>query len=477
MVPKSLTGRIVVAFTGLALAVLLTLGATMYLVLHQLHQDAIRDSLSGQVSALTATLARERVALWDQTVTDFGQSIASDGGFALVQSPAGAVRTLAGSPSSIQIPDPGSATQSSGVLKTSDGKQYVYVETALKGPNGRIIVFAVPDNSAGQAFGDIVRTLPLVLAILLLVGTPSAWLLSRSVNAPMKRLAEAAAVLPGDVHRPGPLPLEGPSEVRALTERFNAMAAELAATRDEESQLLANLRHDLRTPLTSIGGFAEAIADGTAAGDKARSAARTIASEAQRLDRLVGQLGVVERLRQGPAALRPERLEANTLLEATAARFEAPAAAQGVAIDVPSATPAEPSLQFTADRMAVERILQNLVDNALSVLPSGGHVWLRAAPLQVPGRPTGVGFSVTDDGPGFPPGTVEKVFERFYRADPSRSGSGSGLGLSIVREMARAHGGEAWAENVAPRGARVTVLLPLVPVSAASPTSAAGRPR
>jgi two-component system sensor histidine kinase KdpD len=112
----------------------------------------------------------------------------------------------------------------------------------------------------------------------------------------------------------------------------------------------------------------------------------------------------------------------------------------------------------------VERILQNLVDNALSVLPRGGHVWLRSGSMTVPGRPPGISLSVTDDGPGFPPGTTERVFERFYRADPSRTGAGSGLGLAIVRELARAHGGEAWAENVAPHGARVSVLLPFVPV-------------
>jgi signal transduction histidine kinase len=81
----------------------------------------------------------------------------------------------------------------------------------------------------------------------------------------------------------------------------------------------------------------------------------------------------------------------------------------------------------------------------------------------MPGRKPGVSFSVTDDGPGFPPATTDKVFERFYRADPSRTGTGSGLGLAIVRELARAHGGEAWAENVVPHGARVTALLPLVP--------------
>jgi signal transduction histidine kinase len=82
----------------------------------------------------------------------------------------------------------------------------------------------------------------------------------------------------------------------------------------------------------------------------------------------------------------------------------------------------------------------------------------------MPDRPRGISLSVTDDGSGFPPGTTERVFERFFRADPSRTGSGSGLGLAIVRELARAHGGEAWAENVAPHGARVSVLLPYVPV-------------
>src|ERR1035437_1534251 len=214
------------------------------------------------------------------------------------------------------------------------------------------------------------------------------------------------------------------------------------------------------------------MADGTASGERATAAARTIVEEAQRLERLVGELGVVERLRDGPAALRPEALDANALLTGAAARFESGAAAQGVSIDVAGAAPGEPELVFTGDRLAAERILQNLVDNALSVLPKGGHVWLRASALTMPGRAPGISMSVTDDGAGFPPGTSEKVFERFFRADPSRSGSGSGLGLAIVRELARAHGGEAWAENVAPHGARVTVLLPFVPVMPAAKVTA-----
>jgi len=118
-----------------------------------------------------------------------------------------------------------------------------------------------------------------------------------------------------------------------------------------------------------------------------------------------------------------------------------------------------PDSTFAADRLATERILANLVANALDLVPRGGHVWLSAARVS----PDGIALTVTDDGPGFPPGAAGRVFERFYRADPARSGSGSGLGLAIVRELAQAHGRTAHAENVAPHGARVGVILPIVP--------------
>ena len=118
-------------------------------------------------------------------------------------------------------------------------------------------------------------------------------LVSKGEGAERSRLAKAARDLPATSGEIEPLPLEGPTEVKVLTERFNAMADELASTRHEETAMLANLRHDLRTPLTSIGGYAEAIADGTAKGERAVAAGRTIAEEAQRLERLVGELGVV----------------------------------------------------------------------------------------------------------------------------------------------------------------------------------------
>jgi signal transduction histidine kinase len=465
MLPRSLSRRILLAFAALGIAMLITVSGSLFVVLRNAHQDDIKQSLGYEVVVVEASLLANPVA--DQTqfetrIRNLTTSIVDAGGFVLVQGPRGAIRVVAGNPSSTAMPSPPAtgAKNAIGTLRTSDGAQYVYIEPNANATGGFKFVFAMPDTSTH----------------LLLVGLPIAWLLARSVTAPMQRLAQAARELPAASGEARPLPLEGPTEVQVLTERFNAMAHELASTRHEETQLLANLRHDLRTPLTSIGGYAEAIADGTASGDRAAAAARTISEEAQRLERLVGELGVVERLRQGPSSLRPEVLDATVLLEDAAGRFESQSSGQGVTLEVAGAAPGEPRLTFTGDRLAAERILQNLLENALSVLPKGGHVWLRATPLTLAGRAPGISMSVTDDGPGFPPGTTDKVFERFFRADPSRTGSRSGLGLAIVRELARAHGGEAWAENVAPHGARVTVVMPIVPSIPAAKAAEPVRP-
>ena len=141
------------------------------------------------------------------------------------------------------------------------------------------------------------------------------------------------------------------------------------------------------------------------------------------------------------------------------------AAGVDLAIASPAERPDDRPRALAADRVALDRILGNLVDNALAVLGPGGRVRLEARAVEgvagVPGP--AIAFSVVDDGPGFPPGGTDRAFERLYRGDPARAGGGSGLGLAIVRELARAHGGVAIAENLAPRGARVSVVLPVQP--------------
>jgi len=483
--PRGLSWRIGLSFAVLAVATWIAIGATLFLVLRGLHADATTAALNDVVTPLVAQ-ARQRLPgagdirgvladLRDQ-VRDQGYSVyvvTADGRLVTVEGDAGPT-------DGIRIPPAaGRGATLDGTFRV-DGQMYAWVAMVLRNPQAagpRALVLTTTDHSGADALRDLIAAVPAVVIVSLLVGVPVAWLIGRSVTQPLRRLSAATADLPRN-SLPGPLPLEGPTEVRDLTERFNAMADELTRTRREEADLLANLRHDLRTPVTVISGFAAALTDGTASGDDVGRAARAIEEEAARLEELVDQLGAAERLEAGDEGLRPESIRAADILAQTAERFRGPAGAAGVEI-VPLATP--PGLTFVADRLAVDRILGNLVGNAIAAFgpagaasgpstpgapPSGArHVWLGAR--AVSGTPAGnaVALEVTDDGPGFPPGATGRVFERFYRADPARTRStgGSGLGLAIVRELARAHGGEAFAENVAPHGARVSVVLPLVP--------------
>ncbi len=483
--PRSLTGRIVLVVVLPILAAWLAMGLTLTIILGTLHADATKSSLADFGQTLVAqfrgaVLDRDLRALVSQvrsSVADTDISVEvlrADGSYVDVGTSGGPATPAA----PIAIPAGAVRGQTiGGSVPFTDGQTHLFAATVLR-PSGvagpRAVVLSVPDRSRAAALADLVRTLPLVLLLSAVVGLPLVLLLSRSVGGPLRRLADATADLP---LRSGhdPLPLEGPSEVRELTARFNAMAGELTDVRQRETDLLADLRHDLRTPLTVIGGYAAALADGTASGPDAERAARTIGEEATRLERLVDELGAVERLRQGVDGLRPEPLDAGEIVRNSAERFESAAAAAGVALSVvddgqvggPTDRPENEPLAFVADRGAVERIMANLVANALAVTPPGGHVWLSAAagPSTAQGPSASVVLAITDDGPGFPPGAASRVFERFFRGDPARTGPGSGLGLAIVRELATAHGGSAHAENVAPHGARVSVVLPRIPAA------------
>jgi signal transduction histidine kinase len=249
------------------------------------------------------------------------------------------------------------------------------------------------------------------------------------------------------------------------------MAAEVSATREAQRQLLADVRHDLRTPLTVIGGFAEALRDGTATGPSARRAADAIADEAARLERMLADLDHLTDSALGVAPSAATILDGLDLAREAAERFAGRASAQGQSLAVDERAR---SAALLADRDAVARILGNIVANALTHAPSpGGHAWLEVTPVAAAdppvggpggwaGRP-GVILAVRDDGPGIPRPALPHIFDRFYRVDPARSGPGSGLGLAIVRDLADAMGGRAFAENPASGGARVGVVLPAAP--------------
>jgi len=484
---RSLAARIALAFAALSIALLLGVGAGTFVVLRDLHGQAT-DARLADIADGIAVRARQLVTA-GTTPLDVVAALrtAVPAGVSLTFRTADGrlVRLDPGGPVGPIDVDPGSASGAitHGTARDADGNALLFATVAIRPAAGgaRAVVVSVPDGSADAALRDVGTMLAIVLLVLVSVGVPVGWLLWRSVAGPLRRLSAATADVP--TRRSDPLPIEGPTEVRELTGHFNAMTAELERRRREEADLLQNVRHDLRTPLTVIGGFAEALRDGTASGPDAERAARAIAEETDRLGTMLAELDVVGGA-AATASLRSELLDGRTIVDAAVTRFDAAAGSAGARIlvagdDVGAAI-------LVADHGAVDRILANLVENAIAAAADGTTITVsaRAVPPGPPsrrgrGRPgfgeatRSVLLAVEDDGPGFPPGTRDRAFERFYRGDPSRAGSGSGLGLSIVRELARAQGGDAWAEDVAPHGARLAVRLPgAVPASPADPPPA-----
>ncbi|HET7180949.1 MAG TPA: HAMP domain-containing sensor histidine kinase [Candidatus Limnocylindrales bacterium] len=486
--PRSLGGRLVAAFALLSIALTIAVGGALFVVLRGLHQDATYNELRAAASSVLPQV-RDAIGSGELrgTVLELRDKLAEED-IELV---------LLGADGRIKALDPADALpvgpvlldhdavvgeQFQGSFKGTDpGVSFAYVATAIRkvGASGpRAVAFLTRDRAAGLALADVGRTIPMVILVVLLVAAPLAIALSRSVTRPLRRLAEATTGIPaGGV---APLPLEGPREVRELTGTFNTMSAEVEATRRREHELLVNLRHDLRTPLTVITGFAAALRDGTAKGAAADDAARAIEAEAARLERLVAEVGAIERIRSGEEQIRPELLDAGELVRSTARRFGPRAAAAGVTLDV--AIGSDAALTIAADRTALERMLGNLVDNAIRATADGAGTMVRIEVAPALAGPTGVDalrFDVVDDGPGFPAGAANRAYERFWRGDPSRSGAGSGLGLAIVRELALAHGGEVHAANwPSPdgpdvEGAKVGFTLPRVPWR---PTEASSHP-
>lgn len=317
-----------------------------------------------------------------------------------------------------------------GAMRLPGGIEHTYVATTLFGdqaPGGaRALVVSRQDDSLARTVADVGRAVLAGGLALLLIGVPLAWLLARSVTRPLERLAHAA----GSTARgglPGPMPVSGPDETRNAGRSFNALVGEVAGTRAAQAELLAGLRHDLR----------------------ATAAAAPLVTG---LDVLEGLLGEAGRLRLEP-------LDGTAIVRAAVARSAAKAAARGQRLS--GAVPADP-LPFSADRMAVERIVDSLVEDALAAAPDGtGHVTIEARSL--PGGDAML--AVRDDGPPIPSGTMSRVFERFDGVDGPARGAGSGVRLAIVQQLARAHGGRAFAENLEGGGARVGVTLPASPPS------------
>lgn len=280
------------------------------------------------------------------------------------------------------------------------------------------------------------------------------YVITRSVAKPLQEIARAAGeVAMGSSN--AQVPVRGPQEARIVAEAFNRMIAEVATTQQAQREFLANVTHDLRTPLTSIQGFSQAISEGVAADpEAAKRAAKIIHDEAARLNRMVEELLDLARIESGRWNMTRHTLQTEDILGVVKERISPRAEAKDIQLEV--LTMPLPPIAGDGDRLV--QVFTNLADNAIKHTPEGGKVTLRAAYLNA-----GVQVQVSDTGEGIPPEDLPRIFDRFYQVDKSRQRGpreGAGLGLTIARGIIEAHGGTVKAESEIGRGTTFTVWLP-----------------
>ncbi|MCA0295812.1 MAG: HAMP domain-containing protein [Actinobacteria bacterium] len=294
------------------------------------------------------------------------------------------------------------------------------------------------------------------LAVAVVVAAAVAITLGLAMVRPLRRQlrelgAVAREVAAGDfTQRVDPGRAAG-EEVALLADSFNAMATRLGESEDARRQLLADLAHELRTPIASLAVTVEALSDGVL--DAGPETFATLTEQAGRLTRLAGDLRDISDA-QGGLSVFPTTCELSELLE----QAQSAAAEAFARKDVALAIEGSPSGPVRADAQRIVQVLANLLSNALRHTPPGGQVVLAARTL-----PEATEVTVTDDGDGIAAEHLERIFERFYRTDAARTrdAGGTGIGLAVSLAIARAHGGTLVASSPGEGlGSRFTLLLP-----------------
>lgn len=276
----------------------------------------------------------------------------------------------------------------------------------------------------------------------------SAW-----IGSPLKRLADGARQIESGSYPV--LEKEGPREIQELAESFNQMSKRVQQTEESQRDFLANVSHELKTPLTSIQGFAQSIQDGAASTPQELiQAANVIYDESSRMHRLVLDLLTLSRLEEGTANLHYAPVNLSMILDQIEGKMHPQIQTASLTI-VKKITPNQ-MVMGDGDRLA--QVFTNLVDNAIKFTPPGGQIT-----LNIKTDPTGILASVSDSGSGIPHHEEARIFERFYQVDKSRRGGASrgiGLGLAIARQIVLSHNGEIWADSEPGNGSTFYVHLP-----------------
>jgi two-component system sensor histidine kinase BaeS len=333
---------------------------------------------------------------------------------------------------------------------TLGGKDAVLVGIPTADGGGVVGVRKVADIAAGNA--DLIRWLLVALAIGLAVATVAGVLLARLLGRPLTRLAGSARELAAG-RRGVPIADEPVVEIEDIAQALRGLDSALSVSEDRQREFLLSVSHDIRTPLTAIRGYAEALADGLVAPEEVAQVGGTLSAESERLRRFLDDLLELARLEAEDFPLNPQRFDARETVERAVAAWTGAASRAGVLLraDVPG----EP-VEVTADGMRLRQVVDALIENALRVTPEG-------APIVVALEDSnGILLAVRDGGPGLTSEDAAVAFERGALHERYREvrAVGTGLGLSIARRLVARLGGTITVGAAPEGGAAFVVSLP-----------------
>lgn len=352
--------------------------------------------------------------------------------------------------------------QSDGIVRDLNRKPWLFSSSRL--PNGVYLITAAPRPARtallSYVFGDSLMGLfaqagiaALILSLVMAFG------IVRWVSTPLKNIAAAARqVSEGSQwnRMPPSIPEEGPEEVKSLASTFNRMTRQVYTSQQSQRDFVANISHELKTPLTSIQGFSQAIFDGTVSDPSViQRSAQIIYDESSRMHRMVMELLDLARFDAGTIELKMGGVNLVELLDYVCERMRPQAESRNVSLVLVS----EDIPEVTGDGDRLVQVFTNLIENAIKFSLDGGSVDIRVRNID-----GWVEIAFQDNGKGMLPEQMERIFERFYQLDESRNRGdrgGVGLGLAIVKEIVQAHLGTITVESQPAQGSTFMVKLPV----------------
>ncbi|MHB8572397.1 MAG: sensor histidine kinase [Candidatus Dormibacteria bacterium] len=446
----TIRSKLALAMAGTAAIALVVSGALFVLIVRTFNQQITYAQMDAQVVAINRQVPR---SLRQPAVTlDYLNTLETDLGVRVLLLDAQGRPLVYQGQVTVPAGQRRSATQVVHGHVLIDGDQfladYAPATAAVRQtfPGTVAVVVATPQSVVdARTKNQLTEPLALAALVSLLSAAVVGFLLSRALTARLTRLGRAAHQLAGGDYS-ARVEIGGGDEIAEVGHEFNRMAAEVEATRQAQRDFLANVSHELRTPLTSILGFSQALIDGSAQGPLAQGrAAQIIQGEAERLLRISRELVDLARVEAGALSLSLTPVDLGRLLDHLQARFAGKAADRHLEWRVDAGDPATPPVLADADR--VNQVLDNLAENAIRYASAAHPVTWTLAPAA-----GGVELVQENSTDRLPPSAAQ-VFERFFRADPSRQAlAGVGLGLSVARELVAAMGGRLGAELDGPPG-------------------------